>query len=128
MRVMVYLASLVMASLSLAGYLWHKQSLQREDALVSQARTAVSEIHRVVKYRAATEDATLNQMGWPSTIDRSVAANTPTDPFGASAVGVTGLRRGPRTGPRRRWIRRVLRVCRPGTPGHIGPGTGSGSA
>ncbi|MEZ6212404.1 MAG: hypothetical protein R3B46_14375 [Phycisphaerales bacterium] len=82
MRVMVYLASLVMASLSLAGYLWHKQSLQREEALVSQARTAVSEIHRVVKYRAATEDATLNQMGWPSTIDPSwFGSRVPTNPL-----------------------------------------------
>ena len=93
MRVMVYLASLVMASLSLAGYLWHKQSLQREEALVSQARTAVSEIHRVVKYRAATEDATLNQMGWPSTIDPSEQWAATPDGVDSTAVTVTCTRR-----------------------------------
>lgn len=82
MRVMLHVASLVMACLALAGYLWHKQADQREHDLISQARTSVQEIRRVVKYRAATEDPTLNQMGWPATIDPSwFGQRVPTNPL-----------------------------------------------
>lgn len=82
MRLMLHVASLVMACLALAGYLWHKQSVRHEHELVAEAREAVMEIHRVVRYRSATEDATLNQLGWPSTIDPSwFGKAVPTNPL-----------------------------------------------
>lgn len=81
-RLMLHIASLVMACLALAGYLWHKQSTQQEQRLVGQAREAVMEIHRVIRYRAATEDASLNPLGWPSTIDPAwFGERVPTNPL-----------------------------------------------
>lgn len=71
MRIMLHIASLLMACLALAGYLWHRQATAREDQLVREARSAVEDIRRSIKYRAATEDPTVNQVGWPVTIDPS---------------------------------------------------------